>query len=69
MRQNTRRQAPGKRAEDKADLSVAAGGYLDLGMVVTVYHASSAVPAPPGSAAEGVASFMLNDAGPCVTEH
>jgi hypothetical protein len=60
---------PGKRAEEDADLSVAAGGHLDLGMVVTVYHAGSAKPASPCSAAEGAASFMLNDAGPCVTEH
>jgi hypothetical protein len=60
---------PGKRTADEADLCVAAGGHLDLGMVVTVYHASSAKPASPGSAAEGAASFMLNDAGPCVTEH
>lgn len=65
MRQNIRRQPPAKRADEAADLaaaqavdlSVAAGAHLDLGMVVSVYHASSAAPQAE------------NDAGPCVTEH
>ena len=44
MRQNIRRQPPAKRVEEAADLSVAAGAHLDLGMVVSVYHASNAAP-------------------------
>ncbi len=64
MRQNTRRPPHEKRNPLNADLRVASGGQLNLGMVVSVYH-------PGGAAApdEAAASFLLSDSGPSVTEH
>ena len=64
MRQNTRRPPHEKRNPPNADLRVAAGGQLNLGMVVSVYH-------PGGTTApdEAAASFLLNDSSPNVTEH